>query len=607
MLGSAAWRPHRSLLLGAIALSVLLAVLATMQYRWLGQIGEADAARLRAGARSRASQFGREFDREVTLAFLWLQADAATVRGGEATAYAARFSRWSRLAAEAGIVRAVYVVDGDRLRRFEPRWRAFVATAWPPDLQTVRERLRAAGRSSGAGAPPAAAGGGRGFFDGIDTDLLAIVAPAPEFGRGTSGGRGPGLPFRFAGFTVIRLDDACLRERLLRPLAARHFAADGESDYGIRIDRQESPADVVFSSDEAITADGPVDATVGLFAIRLEDASESDLAALPWPRPNGMRRREWPSPSGGGRMPPFGGGGHPGHWRLLVRHRAGSVDAVVAAVRRRNLAVSAGVLALLLASAALIVGSAQRARRLADRQVEFVAGVSHELRTPLAVIGAAGDNLAAGVVTDPATAREYGRVVRDEGRRLAEMVERVLDLAGTYSGHRKWRYEDVDVEPILAECVASLEPLARERGLGMESAIRGTLPRVRAERSALRRAVANLLQNAILHGGDGGFVGLSAEWLGPQGQRKIRIKVEDRGPGIPASEVPHLFEPFFRGAQAVSTQARGSGLGLSLVKRIVDAHGGAVEVTTAPGRGSTFTIVLPTVARSRDDSPHTAG
>ena len=158
----------------------------------------------------------------------------------------------------------------------------------------MRERVRA------AGAPRAEAGGSRGFVDGIDPDLPAIVAPAPEFGRETPGGRGPGFPFRFAGFTLIQLDDACLRERLLPSLAAHHFAADGEWDYGIRVDRQGSPADVVYTSDPAITADGPADATVGLFSIRLEDATESDLAALPLPRPNGMRRREGPSPFGGG-------------------------------------------------------------------------------------------------------------------------------------------------------------------------------------------------------------------------------------------------------------------------------------------------------------------
>jgi len=330
-------------------------------------------------------------------------------------------------------------------------------------------------------------------------------------------------------------------------------------------------------------------------------------AGLAWPTPPGPGPHVGPAPTAGVRPPSFGGGGGPGHWRLLARHREGSVDAVVAAVRRRNLAVSGGVLALLAASAVLIVVSAQRARRLADRQVEFVAGVSHELRTPLAVIRAAGDNLAAGVVTDLATSREYGRVVRDEGRRLGEMVERVLDLAGTYSGRRKWRLEEVEVGPVLAECIASLGPLARERGVAIVSGIGPSLPRVRAELSTLRRAVTNLLQNAILHGGDGGFVQLRAESSGPLAQRRICITVEDRGPGIPAPEVPHLFEPFFRGAGAVSRQTRGSGLGLSLVKRIVDAHGGAVDVKTTPGRGSAFTIVLPATARSRDEPSDSAG
>jgi two-component system sensor histidine kinase BaeS len=187
------------------------------------------------------------------------------------------------------------------------------------------------------------------------------------------------------------------------------------------------------------------------------------------------------------------------------------------------------------------------------------------------------------------------------------MVERVLDLAGTYSGHRRWRFEDTEVELVLAECLEALEPLARERGVGIESRIEGPLPRVRAERSALRRAVANLLQNAILHGGDGGWVQLRAEPVGPAGERKVRITVEDRGPGIPASELPHLFEPFFRGAEAVSSQTRGSGLGLSLVKRIVDAHGGTVDVKTSPGRGSAFTIVLPAVAETCDEPTHSAG
>jgi signal transduction histidine kinase len=597
---SSAWRPHWSLLLEAIALAGLVGVLAVLQYRWLGQIGEADAARLRSAAHSRADRFAREFDREITLAFVSLQADAATLRGADPQAYAARWARWSHLSSHPGIVQAVFLVRDGALLLFVPRTGTFQPAEWPPLLHAIRERLHDPGWPP-HGPPP----GDRGPRDLIDADVPAILAPVREFGGGAPAGGGPSFGFRMAGFTLIILDSRHLREQLLPELARRHFTVDGESEYGVRIDRRGSPGDVVFASDPSISADGPADVTVGLFGIRMEDLPESDLGGLPWPMPGAARSRAGPSPFAGGRPPSFGAA--LGHWRLLARHRAGSVDAVVAAVRRRNLAVSGGILLLLLASTYLILVSAQRARRLADRQVEFVAGVSHELRTPVSVICAAGDNLAAGVVTDSASAREYGRIIRDEGRRLADMVERVLDLAGTYSGRRKWHFQNIALEPLLAESRESVEPAARERGVDVDVRVEAPLPLVRAERSALRRAVVNLLQNAILHGSDGGFVELRAEAIGAGRAAKVRVTIEDRGRGIPPVEVPHLFEPFFRGEEAVSSQTRGSGLGLSLVKRIVVAHGGAVEVKTAPGRGSAFAIVLPALVESTSEPPDTAG
>jgi signal transduction histidine kinase len=271
-------------------------------------------------------------------------------------------------------------------------------------------------------------------------------------------------------------------------------------------------------------------------------------------------------------------------------------------------------LALLAASAVLVVVSAQRARRLADRQIEFVAGVSHELRTPIAVICSAGENLADGVVADAERVRQYGRVVRDEGRRLAEMVEQVLDFAGTYSGRRRWRLEEVSVAELLAECAESATPALREASLVIESRVDPGLPRVRADRAALARAVQNLLQNAICHGGEGGWIGLRARLSRERGRTEVKITVEDHGPGVPATEVGHLFEPFFRGALALARQVRGSGLGLSLVKRIVEAHGGTVGVETEAGRGSAFTIALPALATTQttaeplaNGTAHTAG
>src|SRR5436189_5488216 len=135
-------RVPRSLLFGTIALAVLLVVLATLQYRWLGQISEADEARLRAGARSRAEQLARDFDREVTRAFLWLHVDAGSVRSHDWAAYAARHARWARLTAHPGLVKDVWLVDatGDELWRFDPATSSFQAAAWPDALATLRER-----------------------------------------------------------------------------------------------------------------------------------------------------------------------------------------------------------------------------------------------------------------------------------------------------------------------------------------------------------------------------------------------------------------------------------------------------------------------------------
>jgi signal transduction histidine kinase len=267
------------------------------------------------------------------------------------------------------------------------------------------------------------------------------------------------------------------------------------------------------------------------------------------------------------------------------------VDALATALRRRNLAVSFGMLGLLAASVALVVASSQRARRLAARQMEFVAGVSHELRTPVAVIRSAAENLADGVVSDPAQVRRYGGVILDQGARLTGMVDQVLALAGAQAGSRAPQR----IPP--AELVrAALEDHDRElraAGVPLQVDVAADLPDLGGDADALRRAIGNLVANARRHA-HGSALRVSARRAGDD---TVQIDVEDQGPGIDPADLPHVFEPFYRGRRAVAEQVPGSGLGLAVVRGVTEAHGGTVSVRSRPGGGATFTLRLPALAR----------
>jgi signal transduction histidine kinase len=247
------------------------------------------------------------------------------------------------------------------------------------------------------------------------------------------------------------------------------------------------------------------------------------------------------------------------------------------------------VLLLLGVSIVLVTVSARRATELSERKMEFVAGVSHELRTPLAVIRSAAQNLADGSVASGAQVRRYGGLIETEGRRLEDLVEKVLELAGVQSRARRAPRERVSAIGIATTAVGDSAAAARERGIEVETVFPASDLFVVGDADALRRAVANLVGNAIKHGGEDNAVRVSVE----SHPGEVSMSVSDRGPGIPASEVPHLFDAFYRGRRARERQVRGSGLGLSLVQQIAREHGGRVEVETSPGKGSRFSIVLP--------------
>jgi signal transduction histidine kinase len=300
-----------------------------------------------------------------------------------------------------------------------------------------------------------------------------------------------------------------------------------------------------------------------------------------------------------------------GQWRVLLKHRAGSLEAAVVTARTRNVVLSSGILVLLTVAIALIIVSARRADRLARQQLEFVAAVSHELRTPVSVIGAAAGNLADGVVGEPGRVKTYGATIQTEARRLAETVERVLQLAGIAAGRAGATPTALSVATLVDGAVAATRAESEAAGVTVEVEIAEALThgtanaqgatRVLGDATALRSAIQNLISNGIKYGGDARWVRVSAR---PHPPNATRISVEDRGLGIGSEDRKHVFEPFYRGREAVARQIQGSGLGLHLVRRIIEAHGGTVTVHSEPGRGSTFTIDLPAVRETGD--AHTA-
>jgi signal transduction histidine kinase len=244
---------------------------------------------------------------------------------------------------------------------------------------------------------------------------------------------------------------------------------------------------------------------------------------------------------------------------------------------------------------AMIIISTQRAQRLAKLQMEFVTGISHELRTPLAVICSAGDNLADGIVLNSEKqVKQYGELIRTEGRRLSHMVEQILQFSQLQAGRKHYNLREVGVEKAIEAALMEAGPMIDSAGFTIEKSIAPNLPSIKVDKAALSQCLQNLISNAIKYGGESRWMRVLAEMKSVSNdQQEVLITVEDRGIGIETSDLPHIFDPFYRGNTVTSAQIHGSGLGLSLTQDMIASLGGRITVRSSPGRGSAFTIHLP--------------
>ena len=643
-----------TVLVGLVML--LVPALAYMQYQWLGQLSTAERERMQRTLRTAAAQFATEFDTELSRALVSLQVDGATIREGNWTSYAQRYSAWTTNATEPRLVRDVLLVDtlpgtelpaigsSDpvpvqqlRLRRWNAQALTFEPADWTADLTTIRASLATHFISFQIERPRAGGNGGssnervrrEGTISLSLGDDNTLVSPVSLFEL-PDGRRGP-PKITILGFTIVRLDPAVVRDTLLASLAARHFHGDDEEvDYRVAVVQRDDVTNVVWESEAGVARliAGSPDVSQNFMAPRPDQMlvfARGGSGSVPPPPPPvqvqvetpgsgavaidrsrtenyvvSMVERETRGDRGNRVSTRSGFGPFDGRWVLMAKHRAGSLEAAVAAVRQRNLLVCSSVLLLLTMAIGLIVVSARRALELARQQMEFVAAVSHELRTPVSVIGAAAGNLADGVVGDPARVRKYGETIQDEARRLAETVERVLQLAGIAAGRAAAAQVAVQPSDLVHDSVGACRTEIERAAVQVEIDIALDLPPVLGDVTALRSALQNLISNAVKYGGEARWLRVSAKSASGargsgSGNKNVIFTVEDHGLGIDADDRKHIFEPFYRGRTAVSEQIQGSGLGLNLVARIAEAHGGRVTVTSEPGKGSVFTISLPAV------------
>jgi signal transduction histidine kinase len=576
------------------AMAVLLPLLAALQYYWLGQVSEAATERLQISLRASAKQFRQDFNREFIRAYLNFQMNSSVPPRDTERYQLERFEQWNQTAPYPRLISEVFVVNYDeqgrpRLSRVNAKTKRFELTEWSGEFANLRDRF--ALRDERSQAPK------KDPLEPFAEDIPALIVPFPLLPSDKPQSKNPQFP---SGFTIIKLDLDYLQRGFIPSLIRRLFD-DSRNEYNLAVISIRHPERVIYSSSNARVDFTTSDASTRIFGLEAEELSafvrtEGASQAGEQTSPRQLRLINLRYPRSSAADSATSSPEEDGHWRLMIKHQAGSLAAAVSTARTRNLAISFGILLLLAAGILVTAISTRRAERLARQQINFVAGVTHELRTPLAVICSAGENLADGIVDSPVKVAQYGAVVYREGRRLTDMVEQVLEFAGAQSGQQRYEFRSTDVSHFINGAAAACEAQIKEAGFNVETMIEENLPPVQGDSAALKRAVQNLISNAIKYDSENRWARISAQVSAGKTRdqgNEVQIAVEDRGMGISPADMAHIFEPFYRGHEAVAAQIKGSGVGLSLVKQIVEAHGGRLSVKSTPGAGSVFTIHLP--------------
>ena len=588
----------------------LLVLLATLQYQWLGQVSRAESERLERTLQTDTNRFAEDFNREIQNAYFNFQLPAKVWREQNWNEFNQRYKFWREKTAYPNLIKDFYFAElggGQNLSRYDREKGAFETAEWNDELNKLKPNFA-----------------DEKHFDPIDDEIPAVLMPIHDQEENikrilirtqTTGEKPLPLPVepKKYGVLIIELDAEVIKNQLLPSLVKEYFSTSESANYKLAVTNQKS--ETIFQTQPLNASDASAklldlapDNLVWFANREVLSSIEGEKKSMVFSKFETNIKKEsggeTSAKDGPGRVEfkVTGDGEQPrvrvfesserqtgGAWTLNVQHTSGSLEQFITGARRKNLAVSFGILSLLAASVIFIFLSAQRAKLLAQRQLDFVSAVSHEFRTPLAVIYSAGENLADGVANEREKVSRYGNLIKHEGKKLSSMVEQILEFAGARSGKRKYDLRQTCVEKVIGEAIAGCRSTIAEKEFTVETEISENLPPVAADEKALTQAVQNLIANALKYGSDGKWLKITAG----NGGKKVKIAIEDKGIGIEKREIGKVFEPFFRSKTVIDAQIHGNGLGLSLVKQIVEAHKGEVKVESEIGKGSKFTIELP--------------
>ena len=635
-----------------VSLVALLPVLATLQYRWIGQLSDNEVDRLRANLESSAGLFGRAINQEFFPAHFAFRVSFTGSLDQIARELSLNYQYWTSIVSRPDLIEDIYWIEYDldenlRLYKFEPAYGTLSEQAWPQSLLGWKKYLIARNKRQVAQYNDPETDAGHRSFEEMGARLMAEtpaipipvsidneLAPSELFANldATSSGR--------AGHTLLTINEDYLKHTFFPELQQEFFKSDEDLDflivsntdeqqvvyqstpdlestnfdqpdaevkigrfrwnrfasasrlafgYASLIDRDKIVADTLigrvqrawqpairdsfmFTSSNVHT-DFPLHAIIRLAQeddYRGELTAEDLLVALTSMTREESEERQVQQARADSvvQAEPVNVNDDPSFaWVIKMRHKEGSLAASVSANHRRNLAMSFGILLVLGIATVMIYSSSRRAHHLASRQMSFVTGVSHELRTPLSVIKSAADNLADGVVNEPARMQKYGELIRKESSRLTNMVEQILQLAGVLSHEKTFVFESIDVDTLVAAALDDHKEELDAKAFELELDLAENLPEVTGDEQALQAAISNLISNAIKYSNGKKWIGVSTLLTLNGKGAEIQVQVSDRGIGVPEEDLAYIFEDFFRGPAVREAQIKGNGIGLSIVRK----------------------------------------